>query len=365
MALRYARVSFYSARMKCKEDAHGIVGLRDIASHLNLSVSTISRALNGDQGVSKVRAASIRAVADEMGYRPQPIRRRRTRAIGLVISTSNLPDFDPNARYFQQLFWWMERLAMQRQLHLHLQFIDRDEASPEIPLIIRENRVDGIVLAGHPSSHLCEGLRRLGVPAVVVSDTVERTGLDCIMSDEAKAIEDLVERLVAMGHRQVAWISTDRRFPVIAAGEDAFRAAARRAGLDELPHSVLAGFSPDLAGGRRATDALLGCVPVPTAMIFTNDWMAFGGMVQLQRRGLDVSDRVSIIGQGNDAICEECDPRLTTIDRRVGDMLAEALELLCERIGSGRGTPQQRRLPAGLVWRDSVNSAHAARGANA
>lgn len=346
--------------MKCKESAHGVVALRDIANHLNLSISTISRALNGDPGVSKVHAASIRAVADEMGYRPQPIRCRRTRAIGLVISTAHDSGPDPNERYFQQLCWSMERLVMQRRLHLHLQFVRRDESNPEIPPVVRENRVDGIVLAGHPSPALCERVRETNVPVVAVSDTVERTGLDCVMSDETQALQELVGRMVSMGHSHVTWVSTDRRFPVVAAGESAFRAASRQAGLKELPHSVIDGFSPDLAGGRRATEALIGCDPMPTAMIFANDWMAFGGMVQLQRRGLRVPGRISIVGQGNDGICEECDPRLTTIDRRVGDVLAESIELLCDRIGSGQAGPRQQRVPARLLWRDSVSPALAA-----
>lgn len=339
------------------------LGLRDIADKFDVAVSTVSRALGGDDGVGKARAASIRAAAEQMGYRPRPIRRKRTRAIGLVISTSHLSGADPNERYFQQLCWWMERLGMQRGLLLHLHFVDRDDPSPVVPAIVRENRVDGIVLAGHPSPALCSRLKADGIPAVSLSDTVERSGLDSVMSDETEAIDDLVGRLVSMGHRHVSWISTDRRFPVVAAGEKAFRESCRRAGLEAYAHGVLTGFSPDLAGGKRAVRTLLGCEQRPTAIIFTNDWMAFGGMVQLQRQcpGLDIPDAMSIIGQGNDSICEESDPRLTTIDRRVGEKLEAALEMLAERIESGRAEPLEKAIPARLVWRDSVGAAPSGR----
>ena len=342
--------------MARQSDLGSAVGLRDIAGRLNVAVCTVSRALNGDTGVGVVRAASIRALAEQMGYRPQPMRRRRTRAVGLVISTSLHRDMqDPNDRYFQQISWWMERLVTRHRMHLHLQFVNRDAPIPEVPPIISENRVDGIILAGHPSVEFCKLCQSLSVPAVVISDTMERTGLESVMIDETDAIRELVQRLTTMGHREIAWISTERRYPVIAAAEDAFLNTASRAGLNVRPEHVIHNLSPNLAGGRRAAEALLGSSSLPTAFVFANDWMALGGLGHLQRRGIEVPKQISVIGRGNDTICDEADPRITTIDRRIEEILSLALDALVELIGHSR-EPVQHRIPARIVWRDSCTS---------
>jgi len=334
------------------------VGLRDIASQLDVAVSTVSRALSGDPGVGVVLAASIRAMAEQMGYRPQPIRRRRTKAVGLVVSAVSYRDSpDPNDRYFQQLSWAMERLVTLRGMHLHLQFVNRDDSTPKIPILVEENRVDGVVLAGHPSPEFCKLAAAFPVPAVVISDIVERTGLDSVMIDETEAIRELVRRLASMGHINIGWVSSDRRFPVIAAGEDAFLQAANESGLNIKSDHVIRNFSPNLVGGRRAAEALLGSSSLPTVLVFANDWMALGALGQFQRRGYDVPRHISIIGRGNDGICEEVDPRLTTIDRRIEDILASALDALKTRIDGDLSAPRQYRLPARIVWRDSCSSA--------
>lgn len=340
---------------KTSLEQNNSVALRDIAQKLNVAVSTVSRALNGDDGVGKTRAASIRATAQQMGYRPRPIRRKRTRAIGLVLSTSafhnDLPD--PDELYFQQLSWWMERLIARHDLHLHLKFVDREDVNPQLPMIIQENRVDGIIMGGHPSAALCRLMQDSSTPAVVISDTVERTGLDCIMIDETQTIKKLVNQLASMGHRHLAWISTQRRYPVIAAAENAFLEAAQQAGLHVPEHHRLHDFGPDLASGRRATDILLASTPAPTAIIYATDWLALGGLGQIQRLGMKVPQEISIIGRGNDRIGEEAEPRLTTIDRRIGDILAKALQVLLDCIESEVQSPQQHWLQARMVWRDS------------
>lgn len=331
------------------------VGLRDIASRLNVALSTVSRALAGDPGVGEVRAAAIRAMADQMGYQPRPIRRKRTRSIGLIISTSGLSQPDANERYAQNVVWWMERLAAQLKLHLHVHFVLRDDA--QWPALLHENRVDGVILAGFPSVLLCRAIREHGIPAVSISDQVERCGCSAIMVRPEKAIEEVVDRLVTLGHRKITFVSTQREYPVIAVSQDAFRAALEKHSISFDPVRMLTGLPANIRGGREAVERLCEMNALPTAMIFINDWMALGGMNELYRRGYQIPRDISIVGHDNLSVGTEIVPPLTSIDRVIEQIIMQALEMLRQQIETSRTEPEQRYVPATIQWRASCDIA--------
>lgn len=331
------------------------VGLREIATRLNVALSTVSRALAGDPGVGEVKAASIRAMADQMGYQPRPIRRKRTRSIGLIISTSGLSRPDENERYAQNVVWWMERLAAQLKMHVHVHFVLRDDA--QWPPLLHENRVDGVILAGFPSLLLCRAIREHGIPAVSISDQVERCGCSAIMVRPEKAIEDVVDRLVKLGHRKITFASTQREYPVIAVTEDAFRAALEKHNIPFEPARMLTGMQANIRGGREAVERLCAMNALPTAMIFTNDWMALGGVNELHRRGYQIPRDVSIVGHDNLSVGTEIVPPLTSIDRVIEQIIVQALEMLRRQIETGQTEPEQRYVPATIQWRASCDVA--------
>lgn len=327
------------------------VGLREIATRLNVALSTVSRALAGDPGVGEVKAAAIRAMADQMGYQPRPIRRKRTRSIGLIISTSGLSRPDENERYAQNVVWWMERLAAQLKLHVHVHFVLRDDA--QWPPLLQENRVDGVILAGFPSLLLCRAIREHGIPAVSISDQMDRCGCSAIMVRPEQAVTDVVGRLVSLGHRKITYVSTQREYPVIAVTLAAFTSALESHGIPFEPVRLLTGLPANIRGGREAVGRLCDMNALPTAMIFTNDWMALGGMNELYRRGYKVPEDVSIVGHDNLSICTEIVPQLTSIDRKIEQIIMQALEMLKNQIEHGQSEPEQRYVPASIEWRET------------
>ncbi len=331
------------------------VGLREIATHLNVALSTVSRALAGDPGVSEVKAAAIRALADQMGYQPRPIRRKRTRSIGLIISTSGLSQPDENERYAQNVVWWMERLSSQLKMHVHVHFVLREDT--HWPPLLQENRVDGVILAGFPSISLCQAIREHGIPAVSISDLVERCGCSAIMVRPEKTIDEVIGRLVGMGHRDIRYLSTQKEYPVIAATEKGFLESLEKYGIATGPGQIVSGLPANIRGGREAIERLCSEPKLPSALIFTNDWMALGGMNELFRRGYHVPRDISIVGQDNLSICTEVIPQITSVSRVIEKIIIQALEMLRYQIENGDITPQQRFVAAEYQWRDSCGPA--------
>ena len=188
--------------------------LREIAARLNVAPSTVSRALSGDSGVGGVRAAEIRDLAKSLGYRPRPLRRLVNHTIGIVTVT---PDGKISDEPYQT-----------RLLALSMETVGAAgwhefavRTSPELPAMLRENLVDGIVLSGMPSPELCASVRKLGVPAISLNDTPSRCGLPCISANGVDGMHQLVDELSAMGHANIAFISSSTvppTGPSVAAG---------------------------------------------------------------------------------------------------------------------------------------------------
>src|SRR5699024_9653609 len=104
--------------------------------------------------------------------------------------------------------------------------------SGQLPHLIAENRVDGVILCQHPPVALCKKIRDLAIPAVVLDDAPQRTGLPCVIADVAPATAQVVEQLAAMGHKNIAMVTTPRRYPTVQRRVDGFIQGLDSAGLD-------------------------------------------------------------------------------------------------------------------------------------
>jgi len=325
--------------------------LRQIAKKLGVNVSTVSRALGGDPGVGRRRAEEIRALAASLGYRPQPVRRKRSGAIGLLVATDTPGRPDD---YFQQrVIVLVADESSKRGLHLHVEFVPRDERPKALPAIVDENRVDGVLLSGHPHASLCSRIKKLGLPAGVIHDSASRTGLDCVTVSVEDAMRTAVSRLVAFGCRTLAYVASDVRYPTVAARVEAFRSAAKSSSLGARACRVMDGFGTGLGGGRDVVARLVEKDRLSHALLFQNDVMAIGAMYELARRGTEVPREISILGYDDIVMAKEIAPALSSFDQGEREAVAAALDLLRERVDDGGGPARERAIAARLVWRDS------------
>jgi len=326
------------------------VSLRQMAQQMNVAVSTVSRALAGDRGVGAKRAGEIRRLARSLGYRPRPLRRKRADAIALLIATPKPGVADD---IFQQMvISQVERCASAQGRHVHVEFTSREE-SAAAPAVLAENRVDGVVLTGHPSADLCWRLRDSETPVVVIEDHVERTGCSSVMTDFGPGVAEAIGRLGDLGHERIGLVISRREYPSIARRYHAYVETLRAIGIAADPEWVIENVEPTVAGGRTAVQLYLERRDPPTAILFGNDWMALGGLNELLRRGYHVPRDISLVGHDNISICEELSPALTSVDGRVAELVGEAMELLEQQIAGESGEPVQRNVEGYLVWRES------------
>jgi len=338
--------------------ANESVTLRQIARKVGVSVGTVSRALAGENGVSDRRARTIQDLAKQMGYRPQPLRRQRAGAIAVLVGTSE--SGHPDEDWSQRLIVLATRASAELSWHVHLEFVSRNDnrRAVAVPTVVRENRVDGVLLAGDPHSSIIEYLHRHEIPMAMVGGSAAKTGCVCVNPGREQAVRTAIHRLFELGHRRFGVVLSDRRYPSTEAFYRNCRQSLADHGIELSPRQVLENLQPNLGGGVIAARRYLAAgEPLPTAMLFTNDWMALGAMMTLLEAGCRVPRDVSIIGQDNLPWCNQMEPALCSMDNREERMVREALVWLRRRIEGGPQEPHDVTVHSELVWRGSCGPA--------
>jgi DNA-binding LacI/PurR family transcriptional regulator len=203
--------------------------------------------------------------------------------------------------------------------------------------------VDGFVLA---ASRLPDDeLRALAERSPVVLFNRRVDGLASLVTDSADGSRQIVEHLVALGHRSLAYL---------AGPSDSWSDAERWRALGE--HAEAAGvaivrcgpFPPTLDGGPAAAD--IGLATGATALVAFNDLLAIGVLRRLGERGIAVPDRVSVVGYDDIFGSDFCSPPLTTVAGPVD----EAGRTLVDVLMSGREPVPVLTLPTQLRVRAST-----------
>lgn len=324
------------------------VALRDVAKLAQVDISTASRALNHDPRVNAERAQQIRELADRVGYRPRPLRSKLARSIGVVMCSME------HGNFVERIAWLAQRELAASRLHVNLECVPRS-GPVRLPALIQQNRVDGVLLGGHPSQDLVSEIRAFGTCAVAINDSVERLKISCVRSNPEPAMRQAIIQLAARGHERFGLLMSSLEYPTIQARHHSYEASLAELGIELQPDLVVLGLTNEIAGGRAGVRKLAERGPLPTAILAENDWMAMGAMNELQRQGVRVPQDVSIIGHDDLWICQELEPQLTSIRRAEEVMVQKAIELLLEQIDSGGKTPLKEVLVEGeMVWRQSA-----------
>ncbi|MCF7837164.1 MAG: LacI family transcriptional regulator [Candidatus Marinimicrobia bacterium] len=326
------------------------LNLRLLARTLGVNVSTVSRALAGKPGVSPARARQVTELAASLGYRPRPYREKYANCIGLIVPVHHQLVED----YLMKLITLTIIEADRHGKHVHLDFLRYDARPARLPAVVRENRVDGVCLAGSFPARFHAAMRQHCQAVVSLSETIERTGNDSVLASSREATRELVRGLAAMGHRRIGLVLTDPAFPSMRHRKEAYLAECHAGGLPLHKAWLVEGVSAAQQGGQEAVRRYLHARQLPTAIIFGNDQMAMGGAFELARSGYRIPEDVSIAGYNNTEAMQELSPALTSIDNQAEEIVRQGMDLLMDRIAHPGGPPRQIVLQNQVHWRAST-----------
>ena len=330
--------------------------IADVARVAGVSTGAVSYALNGKPGVSEATRARVVEVARELGWRPHSAARSLSRArsgtVGLVLArpASTLGD----ESFYMQLITGIEAELAEQGTGLLLQLVSDGAACVEVyRRWAAQGRVDGVlvsdVVRDDPRPAF---LRSAGLPAVVMGgDAVPE--LPRVAGDDAQAVQQVVAHLAQLGHRRIARVSGDPNLLHVHQRDEAFRAAARTAGL--RCEVVRTDFTAQAS--RRATARLLARRTPPTAVVYDNDVMAVAALAEVQGHGRRVPDDLSLVAWDDSTLCSLVHPRLTAVARDICGLGALAARRLLALLAGSEIEVDVPGPPSHLVVRESTAAA--------
>ncbi|MDQ1118103.1 MULTISPECIES: LacI family DNA-binding transcriptional regulator [Pseudoxanthomonas] len=327
------------------------VTIKDVARAAEVSVATVSRALNGRQYVADEVRARILQVASELRYSPHHAARalssRRTHTIGVV-----LPDL--YGEFFSELMRGIDHAARERGLHLLVSSCHGSLAEQRDALRATPGRVDGVLVMS-PFLGSVESLDEAlapDVPAVLMNCAGSPRAAVLNVDNHGGAFA-MTRHLLDVGHRRIAFI---------AGPEDNFDARERLRGYCEALATVADAAEPwvvqgnfDEASGYAAGEAFA-AGERPDAVFAANDMTALGCLFALRKAGLRVPEDIAVAGFDDVPMARYVNPALTTMRVDIASLGARALHLLLQHpaLGGESGTPVDTApLIPHLVVRDS------------
>lgn len=328
--------------------------IADIARRAGVSKVAVSYALNDRPGVSPAKRAAIKAIAEEIGWRPNSAARAlndaRARSVGLTLCRpARVLGVEP---FFMELISGIETELSPRSYALMLQVVTTPEQETE--LYRRwwgEGRVDGAILVDlRFSDSRVTALDELGMPAVVLGDPSAAGALTPVWADDAAAVRETVSYLHALGHRRIARVAGLPDLVHTVLRDQAFTAACQERGLDwyTISHTDYTGEE-----GAHATRRLMSAVTRPTAIMYDNDIMAVAGMSAADELRLRVPADLSIVAWDDSPLSQIVRPALSAITRDIPAYGAHAARTLLRLIEGDEVTPVEDEAPR-LVPRGST-----------
>jgi LacI family transcriptional regulator len=332
------------------------ITLRDVGKHAGVSAMTVSRVINGREGVDAETQRRVEEAIEALDYVPNRIARglvsQRTATIGLIVPDVVNPFFSPVVRGAETA----ARKAGYRLLLCNSEGDLRLEREYIEDLV--SHRVDGLLLApaSDHSRHSVFPLLRRNFPVVLVDRALPDLDCDLVVSDSASGARHLVEHLLAVGHREIAHLTDAEDTSTGRERLRGYQDALAAAGIPYREELVVR-TTVDQIGGYRATQQILMVDRLPTAIFAVNNMTAVGAMQALRERGLSVPDDMGLVCFDDVEHLAVLSPFLTVIDQPAETFGSLGAQLLLERI-SGKAGARSRRivLQTDLVVRQSCCS---------
>ncbi|MFN3273630.1 MAG: LacI family DNA-binding transcriptional regulator [Paracoccus sp. (in: a-proteobacteria)] len=325
----------------------------DIARLAGVSPMTVSRAFKNDGTVSETSKTAVMNAAEELGYvfdsTASALRSQRSDFVAVTIPSINNANFADTVR-------GLSDGLRARGLQILLGYTDYDVQAEEtlIAQLLRRRPEAMVVTGGTHTDRTRALLDKAAIPVIEIWDLPARPIGHVVGFSNAAAMATLVDHLVALGRRRIAFIGGDAARDT--RGTDrrrGFVAAMQRHGLD-ASRLVDAGPPPiSMAEGAAAMADLLARLPDTDAVVCVSDLSAFGALTECQRQGVDVPGRVAVAGFGDYEIAAICVPPLTTVNPFPYRIGSEAASVILQALDGKLAQPATLRIAPELLIRVS------------
>ena len=331
------------------------ITIYDIASELNVSPSTVSRALKDHYSIGKQTIETVKRVARERGYRPNPIaaslRRNKTNTIGVMISWINRP-------FMSSLINGIEDEARSAGCNVIIsQSHDSYEHEMANARALFNSRIGGLIvsLAMETSkyNHFANFIDN-DIPVVFVDRVSEELNCDKVVIDNYAAGFMAASHLIQQGCKRIAHFGGAQHRNIYKQRKEGYLAALRQNNMEIDESLIVNGDVLNAEEGYRMANHALSLPHPPDGIFSANDTSAVSTIQCAKQKGIKIPENLAIIGFNNDPVSLIVDPTLSTIAHPSVDMgKIAARQVLKHRQTKGNVASETLTLNTKLIIRES------------
>ncbi|MBU5470575.1 LacI family transcriptional regulator [Falcatimonas sp. MSJ-15] len=312
-----------------------MVSMKDVALACNVSVATVSKALNNHNDISEAKREEIKKKAKEMGYFPnisaRALKTNRTYSIGVLFVDEARSGLTHD--YFVAVLESFKVTAEKKGYDIT--FLNCNKSRSNRLSYLEHARFrgfDGVVIAciDFSDPEVME-LVESDIPVVTIDHLFNNR--ISIVSDNIKGMRDLLTYIYNHGHRKIAYIH-GMESAVTSSRLSSFYKTAEELGLVIPDEYVKEAGYRDTDMTAKRTRELLDLKEPPTCIIFPDDYAAFGGINAIKKRGLRIPQDISVAGYDGIRVARQIEPAITTLaqnTKKLGRYAAEKLIGLIEK----------------------------------
>jgi DNA-binding LacI/PurR family transcriptional regulator len=324
------------------------ITIKELAEKANVSIATISRAINNDKKVKPETKDLILKLAQKYSYRPNVLARnfvkRKTNTIGLI-----LPDVADE--FFSDIIRGVDRVAYNGGFNTMIASSHSDRTLTEsVFSFMRNGFVDGVILmAPNVSDQIKEVIMSANIPTVLINSKREDINCDTVGIDNFQGSYSMMEYLLKKGYKKIAHVAGPTSNIDAIERKRAYRKAMEDYRLKAKDEWMISGDFT-ISGGEYACRRLLSLRDKPEVIFASNDMMAIGCYKTIAEFGLKIPDDVAVTGFDDIFVSQFLYPRLTTIHVSISELGKTSANLLIKRINNQNGKEYQHlHISTGLV----------------
>lgn len=340
---------FNLSRMNKREST-----IRDIALKLDISVSTVSRALRNMPEVNEKTRIKVLAMAEQLNYEPnrvaQSLRIKRTNTIGVIV-----PEVEMH--FFSSIISGIQEAA--NRLGFNVMFCQSNESyDTELANIqaLISSRVDGLLISlsretknpGH-----IHNLIEKNIPLVLFDRVFDDIKTSKVIVDDYEGAFNAVSYIVKTGCTRIAYLGGPSDMSISNYRLKGYLDALKQSNVSQVPLVVHCENLEE--GAAKEAEKLLSLDNPPDAIFCFNDPVAIKVMQVIKEKGLQIPEQIAIVGFTDDPVSALITPSLTTVTQPSYEMGKTAAQLLIKQITAKEDfEPETKILKTELAIRDST-----------
>ena len=333
------------------------VRLSDIANTLNISTVTVSKALADKEGVGEELREIIKAKAVELGYKVKASSSNNnptqsgTGNIGILIPSRF---FSPNVSYYWHIFNALSTELLKRNYYTIMELLSNEnEAAFNLPRIIQDKKVDGLIILGQTNVKYIEALSKEFTNFILLDFYTTHINTDSVSNDDYYCSYIMTDYVISQGHQKLRFVGNFGATTSISDRYMGFQKAM-------FEHNLQTKLT-DIINDRDENGVFLkdkiylpSAKEMPTAFICNCDETAALIISELIKKGYRVPQDISVTGFDNYLPQKNSPVELTTVNIKPEDTAKTAADLIINKINGAPYIKGRHLVSGDIVIRDSV-----------